>query len=87
MKTKVPTFKTEDAERAYWATHSAAEFIDTLPAAEIEIVTPRRKRERLELPADDLDAIKRVAKRIGVPYRRLMRMWLRERLQHETSMR
>ncbi len=87
MKPRVPTFKAEDEERAYWATHSAAEFIDMLPAVQIEIVAPRRKRERFELPANDLDAIKQVARRRGVPYRHLMRTWLRERLRHETSAR
>ena len=82
---KIPTFKTEDSEREYWATHSAAEFIDTLPAVEIEIVAPRRKRDQLALPTSDLDAIKQLAKRKGVPYQRLMRTWLRERLKHEMN--
>ena len=78
-------FRTEDAERKYWATHSAAEFIDTLPAVEIEIIAPRRKREQLALPANDLDAIKKLAKRKGLPYQHLMRTWLQERLENELS--
>ena len=80
---KVPTFKSEDAERKYWATHSAAEFMDALPAVEIEIVTPRRKREQIALPLSELEAIKRIAKRKRVPYQRLMQTWLRERLHSE----
>jgi predicted DNA binding CopG/RHH family protein len=81
------TFKTEDAERKYWATHSAAESLDALPAIEIEIVAPHRKREQLALPANDLDAIKKLAKRKGLPYQRLMRTWLQERLKNELSAR
>ncbi len=82
---KVPTFKTEEAERKYWATHSAAGFINALPAVEIEVVAPRRKRERVVLPSRDLDAIKKLAKRKRMPYQRLVRKWLQERLKHEMS--
>ncbi len=85
MKKKVPEFKSEDAERKYWATHSAAPFIDALPAVEIEITTPHRKREQIALPADDLEAIKRIAKRRGVLPQQLIRTWLQERLQFETT--
>ena len=85
MKKRAPEFKNEDAERKYWATHSAAEFIDTLPAVEIEIVTPRRQREQIALPTNDLEAIKKLAKRKRMPYRRLIKMWLQERLQLETA--
>lgn len=81
---KIPTFKSEDAERKYWATHSAAELIDALPAVEIEIVTPRRQREHIALPSSELDAIKKIARRKNVPYQRLIQTWLLERLQSET---
>jgi predicted DNA binding CopG/RHH family protein len=82
---KTPSFKTEDAERKYWATHSAAEFIDALPAVDIEIVTPRRKHEQIALPANDLDAIKKIARRKRMSYQQLMQTWLLERLQSETA--
>jgi len=81
---KAPNFRTEDAERQYWATHSAAEFIDALPAVEIEIVAPRRRRERIALSADALRAIKTIARHRKMPYQRLMQTWLLERLQTET---
>jgi hypothetical protein len=61
VKENVPRFKSEDTERKYWATHSAVEFIDTLPAVEIEMVVPHHKREQIALPMDDLNAIKRLA--------------------------
>jgi len=80
-----PSSQSEDAERDFWATHSAAKFIDSLPAVEIEIVAPRRKRERIALPASDLDAIKKLAKQVWVPYQELIRTWLRERLGRETA--
>ncbi len=85
MKPKVPTFKSKDDERKYWAIHSAAEFIDTLPEVEIEIIAPRHRREQIALPAADLEAIKKLAKRKGVPHQRLTQMWLRERLKNETG--
>ncbi len=46
---KAPAFKTEPAERKYWATHSAAEFIDTLPAVDIEIVAPKTRTGRITI--------------------------------------
>jgi predicted DNA binding CopG/RHH family protein len=81
---KIPTFKTEDAEREYWATHSAAELIDSLPAVEVEIITPRRKREQIALSEGDLEAIKKIARRKKIPHQQLMQTWLLERLHHET---
>lgn len=82
---RAPQFKTEDAERKYWVTHSAAEFIDTLPAVEIEIVAPRRQREQIALPTHDLNAIKKLARRQGIAYPQLIKAWILERLRHETT--
>ena len=82
---KIPTFKSEAAEREYWATHSAAEIIDSLPAVEIEIITPRRQREQIALSSDDLEAIKKIARRKKISHRQLMQAWLLERLHSETT--
>ncbi|MBI3740159.1 MAG: hypothetical protein HY257_00185 [Chloroflexi bacterium] len=41
----------------------------------------------MALPANDLDAIKKLAKRKGLPYQQLMRAWLQERLKNELSVR
>ena len=84
---KVPTFKTEDAERKYWASHSAAQFIDALPPVEIEVVTQRRERGRIALDTAELEAIKKVARRKKMPYQELMRTWLLERLRNESAAR
>lgn len=86
MANEIPEFANEDEEREYWATHSAAEYIDTLPVVKAEVSRPWPKREqiRFRMYPQYLEAIKKAAERKGVPYQVLMQTWLMERLSEET---
>ena len=52
---KVPDFKSEDAERRFWATHDSSEYLDwsgaTRPTAELEAVDRNHLAAPAEAPA------------------------------------
>ncbi|MBU1487920.1 BrnA antitoxin family protein [bacterium] len=83
---KIPVFKNEDEEREFWATHSTAEYIDTLPPVEIKITASRSKKgeANLKISAWYLGAIRKVAQKKGVSSQALVQTWLMERLTQET---
>ncbi len=81
----IPHFENEDEEREYWATHSAVEYLDTLPEVQVSVKKPRRRKKQIgfRLYPEHIEALKAVAAQKGVPYQALIRMWLIERLREE----
>ena len=85
MKRELPTFSS-DEELAEWIeTHDLSEYMDSLEVVTEEIKVQRTPRESvgLDLNPKDLDAIKRVAKTKGIPYKTLIQNWLTEKLRQE----
>ena len=84
MKHKLPTFA-RDEEAADWIdTHDTSEYMDELEEIHEPISVRRTSRAiDLQLNADCLKAIKRTAKRKGIPYQTLIQEWLIERLRQE----
>jgi predicted DNA binding CopG/RHH family protein len=84
---KLPRFKNEDAERAFWKTHDATEFID-LSRGEVAIfpeLRPSAKTISIRLPESLLDAIKVMAHQQDVPYQSLMKVLLAEAVERKSS--
>ena len=84
-----PSFKTEDAERAFWATHSPLEFFPVARArrAAFPNLKPSLKSISIRLPEDMLDELKILANKRDVPYQSLAKVYLAwairaERAQH-----
>ena len=85
MKRELPTFSS-DEELAEWIeTHDLSEYMDSLEVVTEEIKVQRTPRESvgLDLNPKDLNAIKRVAKTKGIPYKTLIQNWLTEKLRQE----
>ena len=87
MKRELPRFSS-DEEFAEWVeTHDLSEYMDSFEVV-TEKITVRRTREKqsvgLDLNRRDLDAIKRLAKTRGIPYKTLIQNWLIEKLHQET---
>ena len=72
-KGKLPSFKSDRAERKFWSPRSVEEFNDSLEDLEVEIRPARTEQIALRLYKDDLDALKKVAKRRGVGHTTLAR--------------
>ncbi len=81
----IPRFKTEDEERAFWATHDSTEYIDWSKAEQIIFpnLKPSTESISLRLPQYLLARIKELANSKDVPYQSLMKIFLAERVNQE----
>lgn len=75
---KIPKFKSEREERAFWATHSVEKFAGELEELDVEIRPTRTEQIALRLSKDDLEALRAVAKRRGVGHTTLARSVLED---------
>jgi predicted DNA binding CopG/RHH family protein len=78
---KLPRFKT-DAQAERFVAHSDLTQFDlsTLKPTRFEF-TPKEARINMRLPGELLNAVKRAAKRLGVPYQRFIRQTLEDALK------
>lgn len=77
-KKKIPVFDSEDAEREFWSTHDATEYIDFSHAqrARLPELRPSSKTISLRLPVSLLHALKVLAHKRDVPYQSLIKLLL-----------
>ena len=85
MKNSVPSFKTEDEERDYWASHDSTEQVDWSSSRRVLLpnLKPWLKTISIRLPQSMIDELKVLANRRGVPYQSLMKVFLAERIEQE----
>ena len=81
MKTKarqIPTFKSEDEEREFLATHSPLDFMDrtTVRKGVFPDLKPSLKSVSIRLPEDMLEELKVLAHKKDVPYQSLVKIYL-----------
>ena len=70
---KLPSFKSDRAERKFWSRHSVEEFADELKDLDLQIRPARTEQIALRLYKDDLATLKTLAKRRGVGHTTLAR--------------
>jgi predicted DNA binding CopG/RHH family protein len=77
---KIPEFKTEAEERAFWESHDSTEYIDWDKAQPVSFPNLKlsTKTISLRLPEGLLDRIKIEANKRDVPYQSLIKAWLSE---------
>ncbi len=82
---KIPTFKSEEEERVFWATHDSSEYLDWKKADRVVFpnLKPSTKTISLRLPEHVLDEIKMLARKRDVPYQSLIKIFLKDRLNEE----
>lgn len=75
---KVPTFKTEAEERAFWEKNDSADYIDWAKAKRVAMpnLKPTTRTISLRLPEMLLDSIKIEANKRDMPYQSLIKAWL-----------
>ena len=73
QKRKLPSFKSDDAERKFWGRHSIEEFRDQLEDLDVQIRPARTEQIALRLNKGDLQTLKKLAKRRGVGHTTLAR--------------
>jgi predicted DNA binding CopG/RHH family protein len=83
----IPTFRSEDEEREFWATHDTVDYLDWSQARWVTFpnLKPSTETISLRLPAALLDDLKILANRRDVPYQSLLTVFLAERLRYERA--
>lgn len=77
-KTKIPAFKSEAEERAFWEKHDSTDYVDWSKAkkAIMPNLKPTTTTISLRLPDGLLDRIKVEANKRDMPYQSLIKAWL-----------
>ena len=84
-KKRIPKFKSEAAEREFWAIHDSTDYVDWDAAKRVVLpkLKPSQKTISLRLPAMMLAELKRLANKRDVPYQSLLKVFLAEKLREE----
>ena len=72
-KGRIPTFRSDQDERAFWARHSLEEFARDLVDLDVEIRPPRTEQIALRLQKEDLQVLRSLAAKRGVGHTTLAR--------------
>ncbi len=84
-----PTFKTEQAEAAFWASHDSTAYVDYSKGRRLVFlrVKPSTETISLRLPKSLLDQLKTLANKRDVPYQTLLKLFVLEHVQTELRLR
>ena len=87
MKKKIPKFKNENAERAFWSRHDSSEYVDWKRAkkAVLSNLKPSVRTISLRLPESMLEEVKLLANKRDIPYQSLLKIFLSERINRELT--
>ncbi len=87
MKKKIPKFKSEEEERAFWATADSTEYVDWDRGNRLVLpkLKPSLKTISLRLPEPMLAELKLLANKRDVPYQSLLKIFLAERIEQELT--
>jgi hypothetical protein len=85
MKTKLPTFETEEQERDFWSSHDSTEYVDWERAQPVSMphLKPSVQTLSIQLPESILDGLKTIANKWNVSYQELLKIFLAERIEKE----
>ncbi|MBI2468890.1 MAG: hypothetical protein HYV62_13940 [Candidatus Rokubacteria bacterium] len=72
-KGRIPAFRSDQEERAFWAHHSLEEFAKDLVDLDVEIRPPRTEQIALRLHREDLQVLRSLAAKRGVGHTTLAR--------------
>jgi predicted DNA binding CopG/RHH family protein len=89
MKNKIPKFKNENEERAFWASHDSTDYVDWKKAKRVVFpnLKPSLRSISLRLPESMLEELRVLANKRDVPYQSLMKIFLAERINQELRLR
>ncbi len=84
---QLPSFDSEEAERAFWASHDSTEYVDWTKARRVSfpVLRPTLRTISVRLPESMIGQLKVLANKRDVPYQSLLKQFLAERLQREIT--
>jgi predicted DNA binding CopG/RHH family protein len=82
---KVPKFKSENAERMFWAKHSPLDYVDakSIRPASFPNLKPTSRTISIRLPESLIESVKVLANRKDVPYQSMLKILLAEKVKEE----
>ena len=85
MKKKIPKFKSEEEERAFWSEADSTDYVDWAKAKRTVLANlkPSTKKISLRLPEPMIEELKLLANKNDIPYQSLMKIYLAERIKRE----
>ncbi|MEN8221477.1 MAG: BrnA antitoxin family protein [Pseudomonadota bacterium] len=88
MKTKLPTFETEEQEREFWSSHDSTEYVDWDRSQLVSMpnLKPSVQTISVQLPESILDGLKTLANKWDVSYQSLLKIFLAERIERELGL-
>src|SRR5438552_7314228 len=89
MKNKIPKFKSEKEEQAFWASRDSADYVDWKKGKKVIFsnLRPSVKSISLRLPESMLEELRLLANKRDVPYQSLLKIFLSERIDQELKLR
>jgi predicted DNA binding CopG/RHH family protein len=84
---RLPQFRSEDEERAFWATHDSTEYVDWHKGSRATFpnLKPSLRTISLRLPESMIAELKTLANKRDVPYQSLLKVFLAERIAEELA--
>ncbi len=82
---KLPKFKNEEEEAAFWSTHDSADYIDYSRSERTLFpnLKPSTRTISIRLPESLIEHLKVLANKRDVPYQSLLKMFLIEKVEEE----
>jgi len=82
---KIPKFKNEDEERAFWAKHDIMDYVDlqSVRAVRFPNLKPSLRNISIRLPEHLIEELKTLANERDIPYQALLKQFLAERVNQE----
>ena len=78
---KIPPFKSEEEAVTFWESHSLADFDEDLESTtDITFELSQKQVVSLRLDLEDIELLKRLARRKGIGHSTLARIWVKEKL-------
>jgi predicted DNA binding CopG/RHH family protein len=85
MNSRIPLFKSEDEERAFWATHSPLDYFDprSIQRVSFSNLKPSLKSISIRVPSDMLAEPQKLANKKDVPYQSLAKVYIARQIALE----
>ncbi len=80
---KIQKFRTDEETASFWDTHSFEDYHKDTKEAEIGFIKRPKVAIAIRLDPDDIKSVEVIAKRKGLSYTSLLRMWIKEHLAKE----
>ena len=82
---KLPKFRDEKEELAFWATHDSTDYVDYSKAKRVLLpnLKPSTRTISIRLPESLIEHLKVLANKRDIPYQSLLKMFLAEKVEEE----